>query len=107
MDLSGTHIETFKIIHSTSENIILYLVIALGAGAIAYGLFWELSRGWFKKRGFNNYNTIGSISGMLYVIYTGAVVTTSTNNLGPMLFGGILALWIGVLQDGQQNKDSE
>lgn len=84
----------------------MYLVVVLSSGAIAYGLFWELSCDWFKKRGYKNYKILGSFSGMLYVIYIGAIITTSTNNLGPMLFGGVLALWLGVLQDSQNNKNS-
>ncbi|UED78289.1 hypothetical protein FH508_0012505 [Lysinibacillus sp. CD3-6] len=105
--MSGSHIETIKRILTTPENIILYLVVVFAFSAIAYGLARELSSGWFKKRGYKNYETLGSSSGLLYVVYIIALITTSTNNLGPMLFGGILALCLGALQDGQNSKDSE
>lgn len=85
-------------------TMLIYLIIIITVGTIMLALFSDIVRGYFKKRNHKYYRSLATVTPILYVTYILALITTSASNLGPMIFGGVLALWIAVYQGDEESE---
>lgn len=55
----------------------------------------------YEKSGYARPGSLSRLSIILLVVYIFALVTTTVSNIGPMLFGGVLSLWLFDLTQNQ------
>ncbi|MFJ8518979.1 hypothetical protein [Lysinibacillus xylanilyticus] len=99
----GSIVQAYYLHHNP---LVVLTVFLIASASIFMALSIEIFLKRFKEKGYKEYKSIAGVSSLLLWLYITAIITTSANNIGPMLFGGVLALWITLLQDDQKHKKS-
>lgn len=102
LNFNGTKNELYDSVivafEANTQKMLKNILIAICVGAIMCALFSDLVSEYFNNRKHKYYKSLAVVTPILYVSYILALITTSASNIGPMLFGGVLALWVAVYQ---------